>query len=79
MNEGDVGTQLSNVYRASGPLPELDFDLALTEAESIYSLIYPGEQFLPRAPDPEEIIIGEENEVKVSLYISLRIIYSSII
>ena len=74
LNEGDVGTQLSNVYRARGPLPELDFDLALTEAESIYSLIYPGEQFLPRAPDPEEIIIGEENEVKVSLDISLRII-----
>jgi len=25
--------------------------------------MFPGEEFLPRAPDPEEIIIGEENEV----------------
>ena len=25
--------------------------------------MFPDEEFLPRAPDPEEIIIGEENEV----------------
>jgi len=63
---GDVSTKLSNVYRASGPRPELDFDLALQEAELIYKQLYPEDEFLPRAPDPEEIIIGgDESEEKV--------------
>eukprot|EP00088_Acartia_fossae_P069360 TRINITY_DN9034_c0_g1_i3.p1 TRINITY_DN9034_c0_g1~~TRINITY_DN9034_c0_g1_i3.p1 ORF type:complete len:635 (-),score=150.86 TRINITY_DN9034_c0_g1_i3:281-2185(-) len=59
---GSVETKMSNVYRASGPQPELDFDSALQEAENIYGRIFPGEEFLPRAPDPEEIIIGDDNE-----------------
>ena len=54
---------LENVYRAEGPYPELDFDTSVLSAEQIYARMFPGEEFLPRAPDPEEIIIGEENEV----------------
>ncbi|XP_023339361.1 rab proteins geranylgeranyltransferase component A-like [Eurytemora carolleeae] len=61
---GDVGTTLENVYRAEGPYPELDFDTSVLSAEQIYARMFPGEEFLPRAPDPEEIIIGEENEGK---------------
>ena len=33
---GPVGTSLRNVYRAPGPLPELDFDAAVQQAEEIY-------------------------------------------
>uniref|UniRef100_A0A182PEU9 Uncharacterized protein n=1 Tax=Anopheles epiroticus TaxID=199890 RepID=A0A182PEU9_9DIPT len=29
----------------------------------MFNEIYPDEEFLPRAPDPEEIIIGEEEPV----------------
>jgi len=59
---GDVTTRLANVYRACGPLPELDFDAAVEQGRDIYQSIFPQEEFLPRAPDPEEIIIGDEGE-----------------
>jgi hypothetical protein len=31
-------------------------------ARDIYGAMYPGESFLPRAPDPEEILLGGEEE-----------------
>lgn len=51
-------TSLSNVWSAPGPQHELDLDLAIQQARDIYRGMYPQEEFLPRAPDPEEIIIG---------------------
>lgn len=30
------------------------------QAKDIFNRIYPDQEFLPRAPDPEEIIIGDE-------------------
>ena len=50
----------SCVWSAAGPAPELDFDLAIANARAIYSGMFPEEEFLPRAPDPEEIVFGEE-------------------
>jgi len=58
----DPSTSLNNVFCASGPTPELDFDYSISEAKEIYRRIYPEEEFLPRAPDPEEIVIGEQPE-----------------
>lgn len=58
----DPSTSLANVFCASGPTPELDFDYSISEAREIYRRIYPEEEFLPRAPDPEEIVIGEQDE-----------------
>jgi len=54
---------LENMWVASGPVAELDFDAAIQQARQIYSGMFPGEEFLPRAPDPEEIVLGEEQEV----------------
>lgn len=55
------GTTLPNLWAATGPLPELDCDAALEQAKQIFQGMFPGEEFLPRAPDPEEIdIFGEE-------------------
>merc|ERR1719233_1942464 len=56
-------SKLENIWVASGPVAELDFDAAIQQARQIYSGMFPGEEFLPRAPDPEEIVLGEEQEV----------------
>merc|ERR1719348_1135630 len=49
-----------NIWPAPGPGPELDFDQAIADAKNIYNGMFPEEEFLPRAPDPEEIIFGED-------------------
>ncbi|XP_066581307.1 rab proteins geranylgeranyltransferase component A [Prorops nasuta] len=50
-----------NIYLASGPDLELDFDFAVNQAKNIFKSMYPDEEFLPRAPDPEEIVLeGDE-------------------
>ena len=48
----------SNIFYCNGPYFELDYDLTIDHAKQICKQIYPDEDFLPRAPDPEEIIIG---------------------
>lgn len=50
-----------NLHLCSGPDLELDFDFAVNQAKNIFKSMYPDEDFLPRAPDPEEIVLeGEE-------------------
>ncbi|GBP07021.1 Rab proteins geranylgeranyltransferase component A [Eumeta japonica] len=51
---------LDNVHVCSGPDAQLDFDRAVEQAEQIFKKICPGEEFLPRAPDPEEIVFDED-------------------
>ncbi|XP_076274633.1 rab escort protein [Rhynchophorus ferrugineus] len=52
-----------NLFVADGPDLDLDYDLTIKKAKDIFKQIYPDDEFLPRAPDPEEIIFGgEENE-----------------
>jgi len=64
-SKGGEKTKLENMWGASGPVAELDFDVAIEQAREIYKGMFPGEDFLPRAPDPEEIILGgEEGEEK---------------
>lgn len=51
----------TNLHLCSGPDLDLDFDFAVNQAKSIFKAMYPEEDFLPRAPDPEEIVLeGEE-------------------
>ena len=54
----------SGLWQAPGPGPELDFDLAIEQARQIYSGMFPEDEFLPRAPDPEEIIFGDEEQIQ---------------
>ena len=51
---------ISNIHFCNGPYYELDYDSTIEHAEKICKIIYPEDEFLPRAPDPEEIIIGGE-------------------
>ncbi|XP_050090713.1 rab proteins geranylgeranyltransferase component A [Anopheles aquasalis] len=60
----DSGVSLpTGIHLTCGPFHELDYDLSIQQAKRVFNDIYPGEEFLPRAPDPEEIIIGEEEPV----------------
>ena len=56
----DGNANISNVYFCNGPYFELDYDSTIEHAKSICKQLYPEDEFLPRAPDPEEIIIGGE-------------------
>ncbi|XP_066252349.1 rab proteins geranylgeranyltransferase component A isoform X2 [Euwallacea similis] len=50
-----------NMFVCSGPDMDLDYDSAIKKGRSIFQKMYPDLEFLPRAPDPEEIIFGEES------------------
>ncbi|KAK7085434.1 hypothetical protein SK128_008584 [Halocaridina rubra] len=45
-----------NIHLCSGPDASLDYDTAISQAHSLFTRMFPEEQFLPRAPDPEEIV-----------------------
>ncbi|XP_076819894.1 rab proteins geranylgeranyltransferase component A 2-like [Clavelina lepadiformis] len=49
-----------NVYVMSSPGFELGFDKAMNEARRTFEIICPDEEFLPRAPEPEEIVFDDE-------------------
>lgn len=40
---------------------ELDYDESIRQTKLLYEKMYPGDDFLPKAPEPEEIIIGDED------------------
>lgn len=45
----------------SSPGPYLDYEHPVSEAKEVFHRMYPNEEFLPRAPDPEEILLEHEN------------------
>lgn len=55
-----VASSFDQVHVCSGPDAGLDFDRAVDQAEQIFKKICPGEKFLPRAPDPEEIVFEDD-------------------
>ncbi|XP_028145708.2 rab proteins geranylgeranyltransferase component A 1 [Diabrotica virgifera virgifera] len=60
-NDGDLTEGLpENVFVCPGPDADLDYDYSVKKAEEMFRQIYADLDFLPRAPDPEEIVIGEE-------------------
>ncbi|XP_055530333.1 rab proteins geranylgeranyltransferase component A [Wyeomyia smithii] len=58
----DTCSTPQGIHLACGPLHELDYDESIGRAKQIFQDIYPEEEFLPRAPDPEEIIIGDQTD-----------------
>ncbi|KAL3265341.1 hypothetical protein HHI36_009549 [Cryptolaemus montrouzieri] len=62
-NELDLKSSVpSNVFLCPGPDLDLDYDFSLEKAREIFLSIYPDAEFLPRAPDADEIVIGEDPE-----------------
>ncbi|XP_068220721.1 rab proteins geranylgeranyltransferase component A 2 [Palaemon carinicauda] len=45
-----------NIYLCSGPDAFLDYDSAISQARTVFTRMFPEEEFLPRAPDPDEIV-----------------------
>nr|CAD7425470.1 unnamed protein product [Timema monikensis] len=52
----------AKVYLCSGPELDLDFEFAVQQAKDIFGKMYPDLEFLPRAPDPEDIVLEGEEE-----------------
>jgi len=50
----------SNVHVCRGPDGQLGFDEALSQARGLFERVLPEDEFLPRAPDPDEIIFDDE-------------------
>ncbi|XP_075692723.1 rab proteins geranylgeranyltransferase component A 1 isoform X2 [Rhinoderma darwinii] len=50
----------SNVYVCGGPDTCLGYDGAIQQAENIFGQMYPGEEFCPPAPNPEDIIYDRD-------------------
>lgn len=49
------------IYACCGPFVELDYDESIRQSRLLYEKMYPDDEFLPKAPEPEEIIIGDED------------------
>ncbi|XP_071093841.1 rab proteins geranylgeranyltransferase component A 1-like [Haliotis cracherodii] len=55
----------SNVYLLPGPGTEIDMDDIVLHARKIWEKICPDEEFLPKPPNPEDIIYVDDAETKV--------------
>nr|XP_045584884.1 rab proteins geranylgeranyltransferase component A 1-like isoform X1 [Procambarus clarkii] len=58
-----VSGAASNLHLCCGPGAELDYDSAIDQARCIFSRMFPEEEFLPRAPDPDEIVFDNAGAV----------------
>lgn len=48
--------EIKGFYITNPPSNDIDYEHSIKEAESIFLNMYPDQEFLPRAPDPDEII-----------------------
>ncbi|KAK3606341.1 hypothetical protein CHS0354_041976 [Potamilus streckersoni] len=55
-----------NVFLMPGPGPEIDADTPVHLAKDLFQKLYPGEEFLPKAPNPEDIIYIDNAEASTS-------------
>jgi hypothetical protein len=63
----DTSSLPSNLSIVGGSRAEVDFDYHVSEAERIFRTICPNDEFMPRPPDPEDIIFdGEEKKEEKS-------------
>ncbi|XP_017783820.1 PREDICTED: rab proteins geranylgeranyltransferase component A [Nicrophorus vespilloides] len=51
-----------NSFFCPGPDSDLDYDNSIQKASKIFDEIYPDSEFLPRAPDPDEIIFCDDSD-----------------
>jgi len=50
-----------HIYYTDSPTYELDYDAAIANARHIFGQLFADADFLPRAPDPEEIVVDGED------------------
>lgn len=49
------------IFTCCGPFSELDYDESILQSKLLYEKMYPDCEFLPKAPEPDEIIFGDED------------------
>ncbi|CAG0919803.1 unnamed protein product [Notodromas monacha] len=54
-------TENANIFVLPGPGDSYDFEEHAVKAKEIFQRMFPNEEFLPRAPDPDEIVIGGDD------------------
>lgn len=50
-----------NLIVANGPVFDIDYGRCIREANAIFDQMFPNEEFLPKAPDADDIVIEVEN------------------
>jgi len=58
----EAGSLPSNVFTTAGPNSILDLDDNVLQAKKVFLSMFPGEEFLPRVPDPEDVITEDMEE-----------------
>ena len=62
--EGKINTKLeNNIFRTSRPTFNIGYKDSIDEARTAFSVLYPEEEFMPAAPNPEDIKWPEEDDV----------------
>jgi Rab proteins geranylgeranyltransferase component A len=56
-----ISKQQGPIFKCCGPFLELDYKESIRQSRLLFAKMYPDEEFLPKAPEPEEIIIGDED------------------
>lgn len=59
--DNSVRSNSDNLFVVDGPVFEMDYGKCISEAKSIFEKMFPNEEFLPKAPDAEDIVIEVEN------------------
>lgn len=57
---GTHSTLPGNVTVTSDPDPSISYEACINEAKTIFHEMYPSEEFLPKIPDPEDIVYEDE-------------------
>ena len=63
---GNGNCGYDNLKIVSPPSSELDFDFAIQEAVKIFGMMFPGEEFLPRAPDYEDLVMDDNPQLEAA-------------
>ena len=61
-NNLDKSSLPANLTIVGGSRADVDFDFHVTEAERIFRTICPTDEFMPRPPDPEDIIFDSDEK-----------------
>lgn len=56
-----VDDQEGPIYTCCGPYFEVDYDETLEQSEKLFRKIFPNEEYLPKAPDADEILFGDDD------------------
>ncbi|XP_041457852.1 rab proteins geranylgeranyltransferase component A 2-like isoform X2 [Lytechinus variegatus] len=59
-------TMPGNVYVTAGAGGSIGFDHAVSQAKKIFDKLCPGEEFLPAAPDPDDLVFEDPNNEHTS-------------